>query len=92
MYLKCVKSGGYEYLKIVKSYRDRDDGKIKHKVIINLGRLDNLIEHNALIKKLIEKLGGDEYFNKDDINKDGKAKELNYGYYVLKKIWNIYID
>jgi len=90
VYLKCVKSYGYEYLKIVESYRDKNDGKIKHRVIVNLGRLDKLLEHDALIKKLIEKLGGDNYFSKDDINKDSEAKELNYGYYVLKKIWSSY--
>jgi len=90
VYLKCVKSCGYEYLKIVESYRDSSDGKIKHRVIVNLGRVDKLLKHDALIKKIIDKLGGDNYFNKDDINKDGEAKELNYGYYVLKKIWNSY--
>ena len=90
VYLKCVKSYGYEYLKIVESYRDRSDGKIKHKVILNLGRLDKLLEHDALIKKIIEKLGKGNYFTKDDINKDGEARELNYGYYVLKKIWKSY--
>jgi len=90
VYLKSIKSKGFEYLKIVESYRDKSDGKIKHKVILNLGRLDNLIEHSALIKKLIEKLRQDKYFTKDDINKDGEAIELNYGYYVLKKIWNSY--
>ena len=90
MYLKSVKSYGYEYLKIVESYRDSSDGKIKHRVILNLGRLDKLLEHDALIKKIIEKLGSGNYFTKDDINKDGEAKELNYGYYVLKKIWKSY--
>jgi len=89
VYLKCVKSGGYEYLKIVESFRD-SDSKIKHRVILNLGRVDKLLEHDALVKKIIEKLGGDNYFTKDDINKDGKAKELNYGYYVLKNIWKSY--
>ena len=47
MYLKSVKAGGHEYLKIVESFRDKSDGKIKHRVIINLGRVDKLIEHNA---------------------------------------------
>jgi len=90
MYLKSIKSKGYEYLKIVESYRDKSDGKIKHRVIINLGRVDQLIKHNSLIKKLVEKLGKDKYFTKEDINNNGDAIELNYGYYILKKIWNNY--
>ena len=33
MYLKVTKAKEYEYLKIVESYRDKEDGKIKHRVL-----------------------------------------------------------
>ena len=50
MYLKVVKAKGYEYLKIVESYRVGKE--VKQRVIVNLGRLDMLLKHNSLIEKL----------------------------------------
>lgn len=40
MFLKITKAGGYEYAKIVHNYRE--NGKIKQKVLLNLGRIDEL--------------------------------------------------
>ena len=42
MFLKTAKIKGKEYIRIVKSYRDKE-GKVKHKTIASLGRVDNLI-------------------------------------------------
>ena len=53
LYLKVTKVKDKEYLKIVESYWDKKDKKVKHKVIANLGRLDQFIGQSALIKKLI---------------------------------------
>ncbi len=90
MFLKINKSKGKEYLKIVESYWDKNDKKVKHKVIVNLGRLDTLLKHSALIERLIDKLSNGEYVKIDEINKDGKALNFNYGYIVLKEIWRRY--
>ena len=88
MYLKVVKSKGYEYLKFVESYRE---GKqVKQRVIANLGRLDILLKHNVLIEKLFEKLNNGNFFKLDDLNKDGEADVYNYGYIIIKKIWDSY--
>ena len=57
MYLKVTRAEEHEYLKIVESYRDKEDGEIKDCVLFNFGRLDNLIKHISLIDKLVEKLG-----------------------------------
>jgi len=88
LYLKVVKSRGYEYLKFVESYRV--GRQVKQRVIANLGRLDILLQHNALIEKLFEKLNNGNYFKLDDLNKDGEANVYNYGYIIIKKIWDSY--
>ncbi|MBI4602223.1 MAG: IS1634 family transposase [Planctomycetes bacterium] len=44
----------YEYLRIVENYRDRD-GRMKQRVVGNLGRLDELAKDNRL-DSLVEKL------------------------------------
>ena len=88
MYLKVVKAKGYEYLKFVESYRVGN--KVRQRVIANLGRVDILLKNNALIEKLFEKLNNGNYFKIDDLNKDGKASVYNYGYIIIKKIWDSY--
>lgn len=90
MYLKVTKAKNKEYLKIVESYWDKKDKKVKHRVIANLGRADQFLGHSALIEKLVEKLSGGEYVKIDEINKDGEAGNFNYGYIILKHIWNRY--
>ncbi len=90
LYLKVTKVKDKEYLKIVESYWDKKEKKVKHKVIANLGRLDQFIGQSALIKKLIEKLSDGKYVEIDEINKDGNADNYNYGYIVLKTVWNRY--
>ena len=88
MYLKVVKSKGYEYLKFVESYREGRE--VKQRVIANLGRLDILLKHEALIDKLFDKLNSGKYYKLDDLNSDGKANVYNYGYKIIKKIWDSY--
>ncbi len=90
MYLKINTSNGKKYLKIVESYRDKSDGKIKHRVIYNLGNLDKLLKFPHLCERLIDLLSDGKFVKIDDINKDGNANEFNYGYIVLRKIWNTY--
>ena len=40
MFVKITKSGKYEYVQLVHSYRE--NGQTKHKVMLNLGRLDHI--------------------------------------------------
>ena len=41
MYTKITQSGGRRYLQLVEGYRD-DAGKVRHRVIANLGRIEDL--------------------------------------------------
>jgi hypothetical protein len=89
MFLKTAKIKGKEYIRIVKSYRDKE-GKVKHKTIASLGSVDNLINLFPFFDKLIEKYIGYKYTSIDNINKQESATIFNYGYIVLKKVWDRY--
>jgi hypothetical protein len=54
MYIKITKSKNFKYAQLVRSYRE--DGKIKHEVLIKFGRLDHL-ENNPAWQKIAMKLG-----------------------------------
>lgn len=41
MYTKITRSGGREYLQLVEGYRN-EQGKVRHRVVANLGRLEDL--------------------------------------------------
>ncbi|MDH7478731.1 MAG: IS1634 family transposase, partial [Syntrophomonadaceae bacterium] len=83
MHLKIVKAGNYEYVRLVESYRE--DGQVKHKVILNLGRKD-LIEGNPSFKRLAERLlelsGAAAKMNAPQTS-EGVLR--NYGFVVYRK-------
>ena len=91
MHLKVVKAGNYEYVRLVEAYRE--NGKVKHKVILNLGRKD-LIEGNPSFKRLAERLA--EIANGSSILKiSGEAQFSegilrNYGFIVYRKLWHLF--
>ena len=41
MYTKITRSGGRSYLQLVEGFRD-EEGKVRHRVVANLGRLEEL--------------------------------------------------
>jgi len=53
MFVKVTKSGKHKYVQLVSPYRE--NGAVKHKVLLNLGRLDQ-IENNESIKRLAIRL------------------------------------
>lgn len=85
MFLKITKSRKTKYVQLVHSYRE--NGKIKHKVILNLGRLDQ-IENNPSFQRLAQRLiqlsKASECNNIHDIS---QASVVNWGYIIYKKIW-----
>ncbi|WP_138472820.1 IS1634 family transposase [Poseidonocella sp. HB161398] len=58
MYTKITTSGGRRYLQLVEGFRD-EDGKVRHRVIANLGRIDELTPRklDPLISGLNRALG-----------------------------------
>ena len=53
MYTKITRSGGRQYLQLVEGYRN-DEGKVRHRVVANFGRLEDL--HPAKLDPLINGL------------------------------------
>jgi len=53
MFIKITRSGQHKYVQLVKSYRE--NGVVKHKVVLNIGRLDQ-IENNPGIQRLAIRL------------------------------------
>jgi len=85
MFIKITKSGKYEYVQLVRSYRYNNN--IKHQVLLNLGRLDQ-IKDNSSFQHLAIRL--QEISNlKKEINIDNisEAEIVNWGYVIYKKLW-----
>ncbi|MGC8691023.1 MAG: IS1634 family transposase, partial [Caldisericum sp.] len=90
MFVKVTKSGKHKYVSIVSAYRDKEKGIIKHKVILNLGRLD-MIENNPMFQRLGMRLAELSKF-KDmvDLNTVKGGNIVNVGYSVYSKLWDNY--
>src|ERR1700733_3936971 len=85
MYVKITKSKNFQYVRLVRSFRK--DGKIKHEVFLNLGRLD-LLEKNPAWKNIITKLAAIVGVSTLDSNTlQEEAQVSNWGYIVYKKLW-----
>lgn len=88
MYLKSVKAGKYEYIRLVESYRDGD--KVNHKVLLNLGRKD-VIQGNPSFQRMAERLAelsGAEHKVPDAEVSDGVLR--NYGFVVYRRLWELF--
>ena len=88
MFLKVSKLKGKEYLRIVQSYRTKDN-KVRHKTIVNLGRADRVFELFPAFEKLFQIYGNNAFVPIDKINTNG-ASIKNYSYIIIKKIWDSY--
>ena len=87
MFLKITRSNNYQYVQLVRSYRE--NGVVKHELVLNLGRLDT-IENNPSFQRLALRLQELSKVNQKqalDLNKASEAEILNWGYLVYKKIW-----
>ncbi len=69
MFIRSIKIPGpggshYEYLRLVESYRQ--DGKVKQRVVANLGRKDMLAPHLHTLVRLLQDEGEDQGLVHDD--------------------------
>jgi len=89
MFLKKTKSKGKIYLQVVHSFKD-DNNITRHKVLVNLGRLDKLREDESILRILreLDKLLDDSL---DFSNGEVEGQQvLNWGYCVYKRQWEKY--
>jgi transposase len=86
MFIKITKSGSYKYAQAVESYRE--DGKVKHRVLFNLGRLDvikNNLSYQNFARRLLTLSQAETPLSLEAIS---EAEMSNWGYVAYKKIWN----
>lgn len=84
MFLKKVKSKDHYYLQLAHSYRE--EGKIKHRILANLGRFDSFKDNQQLIrlgKRFLElaERSPDKPFHVKELDR------LVYGHNVYHKLW-----
>lgn len=83
MFIKITKSGQHEYVQLVKSYRE--NGVVKHKVVLNFGRLDQL-ENNPSIQRLAIRLQElSKVKNRVDLGSFSKSPDCQLGVRGLPK-------
>ena len=90
LFIKTTRTKGYEYLKLVESYRE--SGKTKHRVLFNFGRADVIRKDESFLKivsRLCEVIKSPESTNEMDFLNDcgEEADLLNYGYIPYLKLW-----
>ena len=86
MFIKITSSGKYRYAQLVESYRQGD--ATKHKVLLNLGRVD-YIKDNPSFQNLARRLAELSGVQKSlDISSISEAEVVNWGYRVYRKLWD----
>jgi transposase len=84
MFIKINPSKNFKYVQLVQSRWE--NGKSKHEVLVNLGRLDQ-IENNPDFQKVFIKLAQIAGAKSTNIDDCSEAQMLNWGYLVYKKLW-----
>jgi transposase len=85
MFIKITQSGNHHYAQLVQSYRK--DGNTKHRVLLNLGRLDQIKNNPSfqhLAVRLAELSALKETHTMEDIS---DAQIFNYGYLAYRRLW-----
>lgn len=88
MFIKITKAKTSQYVQLVRSYRE--DGRVKHEVILNLGKLEQ-IENNPSFQRLAKRLAEISKVQKSaDIKDCSEADIVNWGYLIYQRIWKEY--
>lgn len=77
MYFRKKKTGKYEYLQIVEGYRDDSSGKVRQKVLLTLGNLQQLRSSGNLDSLLESGARFSEKLAMLSAHKAGKSKAVN---------------
>ncbi len=85
MFVRTVKSGENEYLRIVEGYRDPNSGKVKQRVLQHLGRLDREGKVEKALENWVNRA------NESDGTTENQPKYFSAKEYgnvmILQKIW-----
>jgi transposase len=89
MFLKVVRSSqNVDYVYVVEGYRDKF-GKIRHKYLLSLGKLEDFL-NTPSFKKLAQRALAKDKGKQFDLTKVSEGKILYYGHYLIKKLWDRY--
>jgi transposase len=87
MFLKIVRSAqNIDYVYVVEGYRD-SSGKIRHRYLFSLGRLEDFLE-TASFKKLARRALSGSLERQPDLKKISEGRLLYYGHFLIKKLWD----
>jgi len=89
MFIRVTKSKNHEYVKVVENYRE--DGKVKQRVIANLGKLEDISQREAenIASKLLLLAKSKKAVTQDKLLPNlEELDRYNYGYVVYRKLWN----
>lgn len=102
MYLKKVKAKNSTYLKLVETIWDKNQKKRIQKTILNIGKLDDLMQNGLpFIVKALSKLVTEELSKKSpqetskfpdlkDISNTSEGRIFNYGHIVYRNLWKAF--
>ena len=94
MFIKSTRAKGYEYIKLVESYRE--SGTTKHRVLFNFGRADVIRKDESflnVVKRLCDVAQAPKPYSqaKEDegnfLDDCGEAVLYNYGYLPYLQLW-----
>lgn len=85
VFIKINSSKNFQYVQLVRAYRE--NGKIRHQILLNLGRLDHL-ENNPSLQNVVKKLAEISGIHSIGFNECSEVQILNWGYLVYKKLWD----
>ena len=88
MFIRVIDSKNHKYIKVVKNYRE--DGKVKQKVIANLGKLEDISEREAenIASKLLLLTKSKKAVDEKSTPSIEELDRYNYGYVVYKRLWD----
>ena len=89
MFIRVINSKNHKYIKVVENYRE--DGKVKQKVIANLGKLEDISEREAenIASKLLLLTKSKKAVDKEKSTPSiEELDRYNYGYVVYKRLWD----
>ena len=91
MFIKTTRAKGYEYIKLVESYREA--GTTKHRVLFNFGRADVIRKDESflrIVNRLCEVADLETLANQEEsetLEDCGEALLYNYGYLAYFQLW-----
>ena len=89
MFIRVINSKNHKYIKVVENYRE--DGKVKQKVIANLGKLEDISEREAenIASKLLLLTKSKKAVDKEKSTPSiEELDRYNYGFVVYKRLWD----